>query len=88
MEYSSMQLADLDPLALVAVGTLSLCITGLFVLLLCTPRRNCFFFRWRPETRFLALMAAPSLFILWPIVLVYWLMTHGILPSDPDFYDD
>jgi hypothetical protein len=83
-----MQLADLNPIALVAAAILSVCVGGLVVLLLSAPRRNCFFLRWHPEKRFLALMAAPSLLGLWPIVLVYLLMKHGIIPSDPDFYDD
>jgi hypothetical protein len=47
------------------------CATGLLVTLLAAPRRNCFFFRWHPETRLLALVVAPTLLILWPIVL-YW----------------
>ena len=88
MESLSMQLAELGPLVLLDIAILSICFTGLLLLLLFAPRRNCFFFRWHPETRLLALMVAPSLLILWPIVLGYWLMTHGILPSDPDFYDD
>jgi hypothetical protein len=58
------------------------------MLLLFAPRRDCFFFRWHPETRLFALIASPSLLILWPLVLIYLLMRHGIIPSDPDFYDD
>jgi hypothetical protein len=83
-----MQLADLNPLALVAAAVLSLCFSGLVVLLLFAPRQNCFFLRWSPETRFLALMAAPFLVILWPLVLLVWLMRSGIFPDDLDFFDD
>jgi hypothetical protein len=52
------------------------------------PRRNCFFLRWHPETRLLALIGAPFLIILWPLVLLIWLMRSGVIPDDPDFYDD
>src|ERR1017187_8338884 len=45
------------------------CTSCLFVLLLFAPRRNCFFFRWSPETRFLALLVSPVLLIIWPIVV-------------------
>ena len=88
MEYLRMQLTDLPPGALAAAAIFSLCFTGLIMLLVCAPRRDCFFFRWHPETRLLALMVSPSLLILWPIVLVWWMMEHEIIPSDPDFYDD
>ena len=65
------------------------CATGLFVILLAAPRRNCFFFRWRPETRFLALLVSPALLIIWPIVLYGWfLKSRGIEPDDLDFGDD
>lgn len=83
-----MQLADLNPAALVAMAVFSVCFAGLAVVLLFAPRRNCFFFRWCPETRFLVLMAAPFLIILWPLVLLIWLMRSGIIPDDPDFFDD
>jgi len=43
------------------------CSTCLFVMLLAAPQWDCFFLRWRPETRFLALLAAPTLLILWPV---------------------
>jgi len=63
--------------------------TGLFAVLLLAPRRNCFFLRWRPETRFLALLVSPTLLILWPIVLYGWFLTsRGIDPNDLDFGDD
>jgi len=65
------------------------CSTSLFVILLTAPRRNCFFLRWRPETRFLALLAAPTLLILWPVVLyALFLKSRGIGPDDLDFDDD
>jgi len=63
--------------------------TGLFVLLLAAPRRNCFFLRWHPETRFLALLVSPVLLIIWPIVLYgLFLKSRGIEGDDPDFFDD
>ena len=83
-----MRLADLPPAALVAVAVFSVCFSGLVVVLLFAPRRNCFFLRWHPETRLLALIAAPFLIILWPLVLLIWLMRSGVIPDDPDFYDD
>ncbi len=77
----------------VAAQTCVLCfiasVTGLFVLFLLAPRLNCFFFRWRPETRFLALLFSPVLLIIWPIVLYALLLkSRGIGPDDPDFDDD
>jgi hypothetical protein len=33
-------------------------------------------------------MAAPFLLILWPLVLVSWLMRSDLFPDDPDFFDD
>lgn len=83
-----MQLTDLPLEALVASGVFSLCFSCLITMLLSAPRRDCFFFRWHPETRLLALIISPTLLILWPIVLVGWMMKHDIIPSDPDFYDD
>jgi hypothetical protein len=63
--------------------------TGLLVVLLTAPRRNCFFLRWRPATRFLALLVSPVLFIIWPIVLYgLFLKSRGIGPDDLDFGDD
>jgi hypothetical protein len=65
------------------------CTTGLLVLLLAAPRRNCFFLRWRPEVRFLALLVAPSLLIVWPIVVYgLFLKSRGIQPEDLDDFDD
>ena len=83
-----MRLADLPPAALVAVAVFSVCFSGLVFVLLFAPRRNCFFLRWHPETRLLALIAAPFLIILWPLVLLYWLLRSGAIPDDPDFFDD
>lgn len=72
-----------------AVICFAACATSLFVILLTAPRRNCFFLRWHPETRFLALLIAPALLILWPIVLYGWfLKSCGIGPDDLDFGDD
>jgi hypothetical protein len=65
------------------------CASCLFVMLLTAPRRNCFFFRWRPETRFLALLVSPALLILWPMIAYWWfLKSRGIEPDDPDFFED
>ena len=65
------------------------CTTGLFVMLLTAPRRNCFFLRWRLETRFLALWFSPALLILWPVIAYAWfLKSRGIEPDDPDFFED
>ena len=83
-----MRLTELNPIALLAAGVFSICFSGLLVLLVFAPRRDCFFLRWCPKTRLLALMGAPFLLILWPFVLVYWLMRSGLFPDDPDFFDD
>lgn len=65
------------------------CASCLFVMLLTAPRRNCFFLRWRPETRFLALWFSPALLILLPIILYWWfLKSRGIEPDDPDSFED
>ena len=65
------------------------CATVLFVMILTAPRRDCFFFRWRPETRLLALVFSPVLLIIWPIVFYWWfLKSRGIDPDDLDFGDD
>src|SRR5450631_1937209 len=84
-EYLHPELRD-RPLALVAAAFFSLCFSVLLVLLLLAPRQDCFFFRWYPETRLLALMAAPFLVILWPLLLVIWVMRSGLFPDDPDFF--
>jgi hypothetical protein len=37
----------------------------------------------------LALVAAPTLLIVWPILLFGWfLRSRGVDPADPDFLDD
>ena len=65
------------------------CATGLFVMLLTAPLRNCFFLRWRPEIRLLALLVSPVLLLIWPIVLyALFLKSRGIDLDDPDFFDD
>ena len=65
------------------------CTSVLFVMLLTAPRQNCFFFRWRPESRLVALLVSPTLLILWPIVLYVWfLRSRGIGPDDLDFFED
>jgi hypothetical protein len=72
-----------------AVICFAACASGLFVILLTAPRRNCFFLRWRPEVRFLALLASPALLILWPIIVYAWfLRSRGIGPEDLDFFED
>jgi hypothetical protein len=72
-----------------AVICFSACASCLLVMLLAAPRRNCFFFRWRPETRFFALLVSPVLLIIWPIVLyALFLKSLGIDPDDLDFGDD
>lgn len=79
---------QLPTTAQAAVVCFVACATCLFVLLIASPRQNCFFFRWRPETRFLALLVSPAPFILWPIVLLGWLLSClGIDPDDLDFDD-
>jgi hypothetical protein len=88
VEYLRMQLIDLPPGALVAGAVFSVCLTVLTMMLLFAPRHDCFFFRWHPGTRLLALVFSPYLLILWPIVLVYLMMKHGIIPTDTDFCDD
>ena len=80
---------ELPVAAQAAVLCFIVCATGLFAVLLLAPRRDCLFFRWRPERRFLALMFSPVLLILWPIVLYAWfLKSRGIDPGDFDFHDD
>ena len=66
-----------------------ICTTAPFVILLSAPRRDCFFLRWTPPVRFLALMVSPALFIVWPIILYGWfLKSRGIGPEDMDYFDD
>ena len=80
---------ELPITAQAAVICFSACAAGLFAMLLFAPRRNCFFFRWHAETRFLALLFSPALLIIWPVVLYgLFLKSRGIEPGDPDFDDD
>jgi hypothetical protein len=80
---------ELPTTAQAAAICFAACASCLFVMLLAAPRRNCFFFRWRTETRFLALLVSPVLFIIWPIVLYgLFLKSRGIEPDDLDFGDD
>jgi hypothetical protein len=73
----------------VAAICFAVCVTTLLVLLITAPRRDCFFFRWRPETRFLVLIVSPAMLIVWPIVLYWWfLKSMGVEPDDLDFDDD
>jgi hypothetical protein len=72
-----------------AVICFAACACGLLLILLTAPRRNCFFFRWRPETRFLALLVSPAQLILWPIIVYAWfLKSRGIGPDDLDYFED
>jgi len=65
------------------------CITALPFVVIFVPRRGCFFLRWRPEIRVLALMVAPTLLLLWPILLYGWfLRSRGVDPADCDLFDD
>jgi uncharacterized membrane protein len=65
------------------------CATGLSVVLLAAPRRDCFFLRWRPEVRFVALLVSPAILIVWPILVYWWfLKSRGIEPDDLDFFED
>ena len=66
-----------------------ICTSGLLVVLLAAPRRDCFFLRCTPPMRFLALVASPALLLVWPIVLDGWfLKSRGIGPDDLDFFDE
>jgi hypothetical protein len=72
----------------IAVICFAVCVTTLLVLLITAPRRDCFFFRWSPEARFLALVVSPAMLIVWPIVLYGWfLKSMGVEPDDLDFDD-
>lgn len=80
------QLPLLDQILIVYCAV---CITALLVVLICAPQRDCFFLRWHAETRILALLAAPTLLLLWPILLYHWfLRSRGIDPADFDLFDD
>ena len=65
------------------------CTTGLLLVLLTAPRRDCFFFRWPLEGRLLALIVAPTMLIVWPIVVYgLFLKSRGIRLEDMDYFDD
>ena len=82
-------LLDLPIPALAAGICFVVCFTILLLILLTAPQRNCFFFRWPPEGRLLALIVAPTLLILWPIALYGWfLKSRGVGPEDMDFFDE
>jgi hypothetical protein len=67
----------------------SICVTVLMTALICAPRRDCFFLRWSPVARALALLVAPTLLIVWPVVLYGWFLhSRGMDLSDDDFLDD
>ena len=64
------------------------CATGLLLVVVTAPRRDCFFFRWDPEIRLLALLISPALLIVWPIVLyALFLKSRGLEWDDLDFDD-
>lgn len=80
---------DLPITAQAAVICFVACASCLFVMLLAAPRRDCFFLRWHPEIRLLALLVSPVLLIIWPIVLyALFLRSRGIEWDDLDFFDD
>jgi len=59
------------------------------MILLLAPRRDCFFSRLSVERRLLALLVAPTLLIIWPIVLYgLFLKSRGIGPEDLLDWDD
>lgn len=64
--------SDLPIAAQAAAVCFVVCATTLFTIILAAPQRDCFFFRWTPPVRILALMVAPTLLIFWPIVLFAW----------------
>jgi hypothetical protein len=66
-----------------------ICTSGLLAVLLAAPRRDCFFLRWTPPMRLLAIMASPAFLLVWPIVLYVWILkSRGIGPEDLDFFDE
>ncbi len=81
--------SDLPIAAQAAAVCFFVCATTLFTIILVAPRHDCFFFRWTTPMRLLALIVAPTLLILWPIVLYGWfLKSRGIGPEDLDFFDE
>lgn len=82
-------LSDLPMIGQLAVICLPLCATALFMLLICAPRRDYFFLRWRPETRFLVLLVLPAVLIIWPVLLFNCVVrSRGVDLDELDFYDD
>jgi len=80
---------DLPIAAQAAVICFVVCATTLLAIIIAAPQRDCFFFRWTPPMRFLALVISPALLIVWPIVLYGWfLKSRGIRPEDIDFFDE
>ena len=80
---------DLPITAQAAAICFVVCATGLFVMLIASPKRDCFFFRGSPGIRLLALLVSPALLIVWPVVLYnYFLKSRGVDLDDLDFYDD
>lgn len=79
---------ELPLAAQAAVACFVVCATCLLAMLLFAPQRNCFFLRWSPEQRLLALLVSPVLLIIWPVVLyALFLRIRGIGPDDLDFDD-
>jgi len=79
------QLPLLDQASIVCAA---MCVTALLIVLICSPRRDVFFLRWHAEARILALLVAPTLLLLWPILLYGWfLRSRGVDPADLDFDD-
>lgn len=80
---------DLPLAAQAAAICFVVCATTLFAIILTAPRWDCFFFRWSPERRLLALVVSPALLIVWPIVLYLWFLnSRGIEPEDMDYFDE
>jgi hypothetical protein len=80
---------DLPLAAQAAAICFVVCTSGLLFVILAAPRRNCFFLRWTPPMRLLALVASPALLLVWPIVLYGWFLeSRGIGPEDLDFFDE
>ena len=80
---------QLPLLVQVLIVCCGVCAAVLLTLLICAPRRDRFFFRWHAEGRLLALMLAPTLLIVWPILLYGWfLRSRGVDPADTDLFDD
>jgi hypothetical protein len=86
------QFSDLPLPAQAAVICISICLTAPLAILITAPQRNCFFLRWPPETRLLALLASPVMLIIWPfLIFARFLKARGIEPGSQDwddFWDD